>query len=76
LPQREGVDFGVIDRKLAVAGQVLRLTGADGPIDEIFLPLYGAHQAANAAQAHMESRTRFNMESPLLDRAASSPFTL
>ena len=51
LPQREGVDFGVIDRKLAVAGQVLRLTGADGPIDEIFLPLYGAHQAANAAQA-------------------------
>jgi dihydrofolate synthase/folylpolyglutamate synthase len=34
-----------------VAGQVLRLTGADGPIDEIFLPLYGAHQAANAAQA-------------------------
>ena len=51
LPQREGIDFGVIDRKLAVAGQVLRLTGADGPIDEIFLPLYGAHQAANAAQA-------------------------
>ena len=51
LPQREGVDFGVIDRKLAVAGQVLRLTGADGPIDDIFLPLYGPHQAANAAQA-------------------------
>jgi dihydrofolate synthase/folylpolyglutamate synthase len=51
LPQREGVDFGVIDRKLAVAGQVLRLTGADGPIDEIFLPLFGVHQAANAAQA-------------------------
>ena len=51
MPQREGVDFGVIDRKLAVAGQVLLLTGADGPIDEIFLPLYGAHQAANAAQA-------------------------
>jgi dihydrofolate synthase/folylpolyglutamate synthase len=51
LPQREGVDFGVIDRKLAVAGQVVRLSSADGPIDEIFLPLYGAHQAANAAQA-------------------------
>src|SRR4029450_10398012 len=51
LPQREGVDFGVIDRRLAVAGQVLRLNGADGPVDDIFLPLYGAHQAANAAQA-------------------------
>jgi dihydrofolate synthase/folylpolyglutamate synthase len=51
LPQREGVDFGVIDRKLAVAGQVVRLSSADGPIDEIFLPLFGAHQAANAAQA-------------------------
>jgi dihydrofolate synthase/folylpolyglutamate synthase len=51
LPQREGVDFGVIDRKLAVAGQLIRLSGADGPVDEIFLPLYGAHQTANAAQA-------------------------
>ena len=51
LPQREGVDFGVIDRKLAVAGQLIRLSGADGPVDEVFLPLYGAHQAANAAQA-------------------------
>ena len=51
LPQREGIDFGVIDRKLAVAGQLIRLSGADGPVDEIFLPLYGAHQAANAAQA-------------------------
>lgn len=51
LPQREGVDFGVIDRKLAVSGQVIRLSGADGPVDDIFLPLYGAHQAANAGQA-------------------------
>ena len=51
LPQREGVVFGDIDRELAVAGQVVRLTAADGPIDEVFLPLYGAHQAANAAQA-------------------------
>jgi dihydrofolate synthase/folylpolyglutamate synthase len=51
LPQREGVDFGVIDRRLAVAGQLIRLSGADGPVDDIFLPLYGAHQAANAGQA-------------------------
>src|SRR5215207_777759 len=51
LPQREGIDFGVIDRRLAVAGQLLRLNGADGPLDDVFLPLYGAHQASNAAQA-------------------------
>ncbi|HJV12425.1 MAG TPA: folylpolyglutamate synthase/dihydrofolate synthase family protein [Propionibacteriaceae bacterium] len=51
LPQREGVDFGVIDRKLAVSGQLIRLSGADGPVDDVFLPLYGAHQAANAGQA-------------------------
>jgi dihydrofolate synthase / folylpolyglutamate synthase len=51
LPQREGIDFGVIDRQLAVAGQVLRLSGADGPVADVFLPFYGAHQAANAAQA-------------------------
>jgi dihydrofolate synthase / folylpolyglutamate synthase len=34
-----------------VAGQLIRLSAADGPVDDIFLPLYGAHQAANAAQA-------------------------
>ncbi len=51
LPQREGIDFGVIDRQLAVGGQLIRLNSAEGPVDDIFLPLYGAHQAANAAQA-------------------------
>ena len=51
LPQREGIDFGVIDRRLAVGGQMIRVNGAEGPVDDIFLPLYGAHQAANAAQA-------------------------
>ncbi len=51
LPQREGIDFGVIDRQLAVGGQVIRVNSAEGPVDDVFLPLYGAHQAANAAQA-------------------------
>ena len=51
LAQREGLDFGVLDRQLAVGGQLLRLNGAEGPVDDVFLPLYGAHQAANAAQA-------------------------
>ena len=51
LPQREGIDFGLIDRRLAVGGQLIRIMGAEGPVDDVFLPLHGAHQAANAAQA-------------------------
>ena len=51
LVQREGIEFGVLDRVPAVGGQLLRLMAAEGSVDEIFLPLYGAHQAANAAQA-------------------------
>ncbi|GIF16095.1 bifunctional folylpolyglutamate synthase/dihydrofolate synthase [Actinoplanes teichomyceticus] len=48
---REGGEFGVIQRTQAVGGQVLTLQGLGGVYDEIFLPLFGAHQAQNAAIA-------------------------
>jgi dihydrofolate synthase/folylpolyglutamate synthase len=48
---REGLEFGVLDRQIAVGGQQLRLQGLAGEYDDIFLPLYGAHQAQNAALA-------------------------
>jgi dihydrofolate synthase / folylpolyglutamate synthase len=48
---REGSEFGVIERTQAVGGQVLRLQGLGGVYDEVFLPLFGAHQAQNAAIA-------------------------
>lgn len=48
---REGVEFGVTHRSLAVGGQVLSLQGLGGTYDEVFLPLHGAHQAQNAALA-------------------------
>ncbi|WP_229076475.1 folylpolyglutamate synthase/dihydrofolate synthase family protein [Actinoplanes sp. DH11] len=48
---REGSEFGVIERAQAVGGQVLTLQGLGGVYDEIFLPLFGAHQAQNAALA-------------------------
>jgi len=48
---REGGEFGVIERAQAVGGQVLRLQGLHAIYDEIFLPLFGAHQAQNAALA-------------------------
>lgn len=48
---REGLDFGVAARVPAVGGQVISLQGLRGRYDEVFLPLYGAHQAQNAAIA-------------------------
>jgi dihydrofolate synthase/folylpolyglutamate synthase len=48
---REGSQFGVIHRDQAIGGQVLTLQGLGGVYDEIFLPLFGAHQAQNAACA-------------------------
>jgi dihydrofolate synthase / folylpolyglutamate synthase len=48
---REGLEFGVLDRRVAVGGQVLTLQGLGGVYDEVFLPLHGAHQAQNAALA-------------------------
>ena len=48
---REGLEFGVLSRDVAVGGQRLRLQGLGGVYDEIFLPLHGAHQAGNAAVA-------------------------
>ncbi|MEV5447592.1 Mur ligase family protein, partial [Streptomyces sp. NPDC052644] len=48
---REGAEFGVLRRAVAVGGQVLTLQGLGGVYDEVFLPLHGAHQAQNAAVA-------------------------
>jgi dihydrofolate synthase/folylpolyglutamate synthase len=48
---REGNEFGVLERSLAVGGQVLTLQGLSGVYDEVYLPLHGAHQAQNAAVA-------------------------
>jgi dihydrofolate synthase / folylpolyglutamate synthase len=48
---REGPEFGVLERRIAVAGQVLSLQGLGGTYDDVFLPLFGAHQAQNAACA-------------------------
>ncbi|MEU8817698.1 folylpolyglutamate synthase/dihydrofolate synthase family protein [Actinoplanes sp. NPDC048796] len=48
---REGREFGVVERTQAVGGQLLTLQGLGGVYDEIFLPLFGAHQAQNAALA-------------------------
>ncbi|MFF5669039.1 bifunctional folylpolyglutamate synthase/dihydrofolate synthase [Streptomyces hygroscopicus] len=48
---REGMEFGVLSREVAVGGQLLTLRGLGGEYPEVFLPLHGAHQAYNAAVA-------------------------
>ncbi|HUD38729.1 MAG TPA: folylpolyglutamate synthase/dihydrofolate synthase family protein [Streptosporangiaceae bacterium] len=48
---REGIEFGVLSRELAVGGQRLSLKGLLGEYHDLFLPLFGAHQAGNAACA-------------------------
>ena len=49
-PLREGLEFGVVAREIAVGGQLLTLR-AGGTYEDVFLPLYGEHQAHNAACA-------------------------
>ena len=48
---REGLDFGVAQREVAVGGQLLTLQGLTAVYPDLFLPLHGIHQAHNAAAA-------------------------
>ncbi len=47
----EGSDIGVLARQGAVGGQVVSLRGIGRDYDDVFLPLYGPHQAQNACLA-------------------------
>lgn len=48
---REGSEFSVLGRRIAIGGQELELQGLGGVYTEIFLPLHGEHQAHNAVLA-------------------------
>ena len=48
---REGQEFAVLERRVAVGGQAVHLRGLAGDYDDVFLPLHGEHQAHNAAVA-------------------------
>lgn len=48
---RYGTEFEVAERRGAVGGQLITLQGLSGRYEDIFLPLYGQHQARNAAVA-------------------------
>lgn len=51
MPYREGLEFSVAKRDLAVGGQLVSVNGIFGLYEDIFIPLYGAHQSTNAAVA-------------------------
>ncbi len=69
----EGVDFGVEHRVPAVGGQAMSLRGLRGEYDEVFLPLYGAHQAHNAALA-LAAVEAFVGEEPLGEELVREAF--
>ncbi|WSL80640.1 bifunctional folylpolyglutamate synthase/dihydrofolate synthase [Kitasatospora sp. NBC_01266] len=49
---REGLEFGVLSREIAVGGQLITLRGlGGGEYSDIFIPLHGEHQAHNASMA-------------------------
>ncbi|KAB2339224.1 bifunctional folylpolyglutamate synthase/dihydrofolate synthase [Actinomadura rudentiformis] len=48
---REGIEFGAVHRDIAFGGQMVRIQGLHAVYDEVFLPLFGDHQASNAACA-------------------------
>lgn len=62
---REGLEFGVLARHIAVGGQMLTLRGVGGTYDEVFLPLHGAHMAHNAACALAAVEAFFGATEPL-----------
>ncbi|CUR58207.1 Folylpolyglutamate synthase/dihydrofolate synthase [metagenome] len=70
---REGVDFGVTSRVPAVGGQSISLRGLRQQYDDVFLPLYGAHQAQNAAVA-LAAVEAFLGDQPLDDEIVRAAF--
>ena len=47
----EGAEFSLLGTAVAVGGQVVSVQGLAGRYDDLFLPMFGDHQAQNAALA-------------------------
>ena len=48
---REGLEYSVLSRSVAVGGQLVTIQGIKEIYTDIYLPLHGKHQASNAAAA-------------------------
>jgi dihydrofolate synthase/folylpolyglutamate synthase len=62
---REGLEFGVLARQVAVGGQLVAVRGLSGDYPDLLLPLYGAHQAGNAACALAAVEAFLGRDEPL-----------
>jgi dihydrofolate synthase/folylpolyglutamate synthase len=73
IPFREGVEFSVKKRSLAVGGQMISLHGIYGDVEDIYLPLYGDHQGNNAsvALATVEAFAGVKLDEELVRQAFS-----
>lgn len=71
---REGVEFGVVGRQVAVGGQVLSIQGLHARYDDLLLPAFGVHQAANAACAVAAVEAFFGEERSLPEDAVREAF--
>ena len=69
----EGTDFAVVSRTPAVGGQIITLRGLRATYEDLFLPLYGAHQAQNAAAA-LAAVEAFLGETVLADEVVRDAF--
>lgn len=50
-PLREGIEFSLKQREIALGGQMISIDGINGSYHDLFLPLHGLHQAHNATVA-------------------------
>jgi dihydrofolate synthase/folylpolyglutamate synthase len=62
---RQQAEFDVLARQVAVGGQLVTLRGLSGDYSDILLPLYGAHQAGNAACALAAVEALLGIDPPL-----------
>lgn len=56
---RAGLDFEILQRQIAVGGQLLTIRGTKDVYSDLFLPLHGKHQAQNAALALVAAEAFF-----------------
>ena len=68
---REGIEFEVMSRQIAVGGQLLTIRGTKDVYSDLFLPLHGKHQAANAAAALVAAEAFFGDQHLDLDAVKS-----
>ena len=65
-------DFGIIADRLALGGHVVDVRTPNGVLEELFLPVHGAHQADNAAVAVAAVEAFFGR--PLAPEVAAEAF--